>query len=290
MKNILVLCIFILTSVLAISQESYEALCEKGNEEIKNGNYAKALSFFDAAFKVGCENETERAWTSSIAAICAQKVPDLAKAIMYNNMAIESNTTDISVYEMQLEIAKQLNDNETIEKVLLLGREKLEGQYKRFTTKLLYFYYNNKMFDKAIPIAEEVLKYEPDPLKTLSIMGFSYLNNKKEAEAIETFNKVLALNKMEVDANNALGLLYYNQGSVMQDNAKEQYTSLKKPSMEDYAIYQKRYEKSIVILKKAIPYLENSYTAKPDDQIKRALFLLYTRLGQKEKAAKFKTN
>jgi len=50
MRKILVLSIFICTSVLAFSQESYQALCEKGNEEIKKGNYAKALSFFDAAF------------------------------------------------------------------------------------------------------------------------------------------------------------------------------------------------------------------------------------------------
>lgn len=288
MKIILVLSILICTSVKAISQESYEELCKKGNEEMNNKNYVKALSFFDAAFKVGCENEIERAWTATIAAICAQQVEDLNKAVMYYNIAIKSNTTEISVYETQLELAKELKDNKTIEEVLIMGREKLEGQYQKFTNKLLYFYYDNKIYDKVLTTAGEILIYDPDNVQIYNVKGSSYLATGNIDEAKKSFQYAHSLDSTNINANIQLGLIYYNQGFAKYDKANTNYGLLKKPSQLDYIYYRKEMEKANVPFKMAIPYLKSANRSKPDADLQKALFFIYTRIGQQEKASEYK--
>lgn len=288
MKHILFLNILIFTSIIALSQGSFKELSEKAGEEMSNKNYKKALELFDAAFKIDGVDDSELTWTASIAALCAQEAKDLRKAMKYNSIAIEHNTTDVLIYESQIELAKRLKDNKTMEDVLLVGRKKLEGQYQRFTTKLLYFYYNNKMYEKLFVIADEVLAYKPDHLKTYYFKGIAYLNTGNEEEAITAFKKMLSIDSEDADANMRLGLLYFNKASAIHDKSKSYYNSLKKPSREDYSNYRKEIEQANISYKKAIPYLENRYKVKPDAKIKDALFLLYTRLGQNENADKYK--
>lgn len=280
--------VLICASIIGVAQDSFLDLCEKGNKELSEENYSNALEFFNAAFKIGSDNESEVAWNATIAAVCAQKVQDFNKAMEYNNIAIKNNTTDITVYEAQIELAKQLNDNVTMEELLLIGRDKLEGQYERFTTKLLYFYYNKKMYEKVLVTADEVLEYKPDHLKTYYFKGVAYLITGSGKEAIESFQYALSIDSTDINSNKQLGFIYYNQGSTIHDKAKAKYNSLKTPTRLDYHNYRKKIEESITPYKKAIPYLESCYRMPPQEDVQNALFLIYTRLGEKEKAAEHK--
>jgi tetratricopeptide (TPR) repeat protein len=286
-RQLITIVLICLSAGFVFSQDNFNDLQEKGNKEVEAQNYAKALEYFDAALKAGNEDKNALAWTASIAAMCAQQMNQYQKAIEYNDIAINNKTIDITVYETQIELTKKTKNIQKQEEAILAARE-LDGQYKKFTTKLLYFYYNKKMYEKLLPVADDVLKYKPGHIKTYYFKGIAYSNTKNKEEAINSFKYILEKDSMDSKANKQLGLLYYNKASGIYEKAKKKYNAFKKPTRVDYTAYRKSVQKSFKPYKQAIPYLEKAYAAKPDDGLKKALFNLYSRLEQKSKAAEYK--
>lgn len=284
MTKVILFFVILCSTIVANAQETFEELNKKANEALSNKKYEEALKFFESAIKTGSEDQSELAWTASLAGLCAQQMSNKAKAIKFNNVAIDNNSTDAILFETQLELAESMEDDETTEKVLLTGRDRLEEKYQKYTIKLLYFYYNKKEFDRVLVTADEVLKFNPDHLKTHYFKGVANLMNRNEEGAVESFENALAIDSMDLNSNKQLGLLYFNKGSSVHDKSKAKYNSLTKPTRVDYHNYRMEIEKADPPYKKAIPYLKKWYQQKPGNDVKEALNLIYTRLGNKEKA------
>ena len=288
LKKIACLCIFICFSITLVAQDSFKELSKKGNDEITNGNYAKALEYFDAAIKSGSENQADVAWIASVAAACAQQLNDDAKAVTYYKIAIRNQTLDETVYEALLELSKKMNDDESYEETLLAGRKILKNQYRNFTNKLLYFYYNKKKYEKIPAIADEVLGYRPEHITTNYIKGVSYLKTGKEDLAVNTFQQILSKDSADINTNKQLGFFYFQKGTSIYEKAKTDYNALKAPTRMDYASYRKEIANAFEPYRKAAIYLERAYSIKPGQNTKKALFSIFTRLELKDKAALYK--
>lgn len=288
LKKLAMVYLLIGFSFVVFAQGSFDELTKKGNAELVKQDYKKALEYFELAIKVGNENKSDLAWTATIAATCAQELKDNAKALKLYQVAIKNGTTDYSVFDAVFEIADKLKDKKGQEEVLLIGRSRIEDQYQRYTSKLLYFYFNNQMFAKVPAIANEVLQYKPEHLKTNYLLGVAYLNIGKEEEAIQTFELILSKDSLDENTNRQLGFLFYNKGQIIYNNANDSYNALQKPTRVDYSNYRKTVASSFDSFRKASVYLERAYSVKPDEQLKVSLFTLYTRLVENDKAAKFK--
>lgn len=286
-RNTMIIYLFIGLSLTVWAQDNFDELSKKGNVQLVNSNYKKALDYFDAALKIGGVKESNMAWTASIAATCAQQLNDDVNALKYYKLAIENNTIDETVFDAALELAKKMKDDDSQENILLVGKERLESQYKRYTTKLLYFYFNSQMYTKVPAIADAVLQYKPDDLKTIYLKAVSFMNSDNEAEAISAFKYALQQDSLDDNTNRQLGFIYYNKGQIIYNNANDKYNAIVKPSRSDYSNYRKSITNSFDSFNSASQYLETAYRINPDEKIKKALFTLYTRLEQKDKASRF---
>ncbi len=279
MKKIMFLTLFIGFLSGLNAQETFQSLYKQGNKEVDIQNYQKALEYLDKALQLGCDDKSKISWTATICGICALQLNNETKAMEYNKIAIINGSTDATLIDQQLDLAKKHKDNKTIKETLLAGRN-IEGYYGKYTIKLLYFYYNNKLYNETIVTANEVLEFKPEHTNSKYFKAIAFLKTGKEDEAIPLFKELLSKNPENAKANTQLGLLWYNKASAIFDNVNLHYKSLKKPTRLDYHNYRKAIRNSIPGYKKCIPLLEKAYELKQQKYIKEALTLAQSRLRQ----------
>jgi tetratricopeptide (TPR) repeat protein len=281
MKKINLILLFFTITISITAQESFKSLCDKGNKEADAQNYEKALEYFDKALNMGAEDSSEVAWTATIASICAIELNDEKKAIGYNNIAIRYGSTYIPLIDEQLDLAKKYKDNNTILEVLQAAR-KMDGQYQKYTIKLLYYYYNNKMYDETIVTAEEVLAFRPNHTNSLYFKGVALEKIGKQAEAILLFEAILSREPDNAKVNAQLGIIYFNKGSVIFDKANARYKSLASPTRSDFHNYTKEIKKASPHYKKCLGLLKKANELKPKQSLKDAISRAENRVRQIE--------
>lgn len=289
MRATIFLSLLLVLPIITLSQvEDFQSLNVQANNYIDKEDYNAALVCLEKALKIGTDNQTELIWTATLAGICARQTNDLNKAYSLFEIAIKNNCKDEDVFNKSLQIAEQLNDVEKQVSILLSARQNVDGSFQKNSTKLLYAYYNNQQFDKAIRVADELLAKDPDQIQVLKVKGFSLIKTEKVSEGIFVFNKLIANDPNNLDGLRQLGFVYYEQGNIIKDKALDDYNLLKKPTQVDYILFQQQYKKSWVDYRKALPYLEKSYQIEPNVGIKQAIFNMYSRMGDINKANKYR--
>ena len=101
------------------------------------------------------------------------------------------------------------------------------------------------------------------------------------AEAEKEYVKALELKPDYEVVNYKLGALYFNQAA----DYNKKLNDLPPKETAKAKEYEEKVKENF---KKAAPYLEKAYEINPDKAYKQRIFQIYTRLGETEKAAKFK--
>ena len=130
--------------------------------------------------------------------------------------------------------------------------------------------------------AEEAFKYlkvarENDPSNPQFYSAEAHLYDKMgdTETAKEKYKKAIEMDPDFFEAYYNIGVLYFNEGVELTDQANQ---------ITDNAKYQKAKEKADNKFKEALPYLEKSHELKPSDQgIMSTLKTLYYRLQMNEK-------
>lgn len=263
----------------ANAQETFQSLFDQGNKEIEANNYSKALVCFEKSLKVGNDDQSKIVWVATMAGVCASNLKQESKVLKYNNIAIENGSTDIILFDQQIDLAKKLKDKQTEEKVLLIAR-KLDGYFQKYTIKLLYYYYNNQKNEETIKTADEVLAFKPGHINSQYFKGVALNNLGKQQEAIDLFKTILATDPENAKVNAQLGLVFYNCASAVFDKANKHYKSLKEPTRMDYTAYRKEIRKSIPDYETCLPYFKNAVKSDSGKYIQDALKLAEQRLNQ----------
>ncbi len=281
MFKIVVCILMLLISINIQGQEAFDSWCSKAEVEVKKGNYKKALEFYDEALKINSVDKEKIVWTATLASTCALKIMDEHKAIKLNNIAINNGCTDLFLIDQQLKLTKKYKQKETEEQVLIAGRN-IESGYEKYTIKLLYFYYNNRQYDKTIVTADEVLKFNPNHSNSSYFKSVALNKTGKEIEAIQLLEELLNYNSENSKVNLQLGLIYFNRASAVFDEANQNYKSLVKPSRIDYHNYLQEIKKAENDYRNCLPLLMKSYKTKKEAYIQDAITLAQARIRQIE--------
>jgi len=288
MKNAVKILLFLILPLSAFSQESFSSFREKGNKSLDDQKYQEAVSFFLKAIELGTENKADLAWTSSIAAICALQIKDTTNAIFFFETAIKNNCNQEDIYERFLNLAQQRNDLNREEIILKQAGKNIAEGGNKYTIKLLNFYFNNKFYEKAILLADQPLSASINPEQVIVLKAHALIKTGKSNEAIQILEKFNVDHPDSFESLKQLGLICYEKAYALNLKAKNDYKKLIKPSMSDYNNYLARGKSTTEDFKRALPYLEKAYQIKADGIVKNVLYNTYIKLGNKEKASKYK--
>lgn len=196
------------------------------------------------------------------------------------NKLIEIKYKDPSIYTDMIKLS--LQDRDTVKALSYIDKGKIlfEDNLDIINQEINIFLAQKKIdalkdkLNKAIEIA-------PDNEVLYTILATIYQKNNELDKAEASYLKSLELKPDYEIANYNLGVMYFNAGNAWN----EKLNNL--PPKE--TAKAKEYEtKANEQFKKAVIYLEKSYELAPDKNTKKQLRQLFLRLGETEKADKYK--
>jgi Tfp pilus assembly protein PilF len=142
-------------------------------------------------------------------------------------------------------------------------------------------YLAQKKLDQLKEKLNTAIEVAPDNEVLYTVLATIYQKNNELDKAEASYLKAIELKPDYEIANYNLGVMFFNAGNTWN----EKLNNL--PPKE--TAKAKEYEtKANEQFKKAVVYLEKSYEASPDKNTKKQLRQLFLRLGETEKADKYK--
>ena len=117
-----------------------------------------------------------------------KKSLNTAKSLLNSSAIFDQNA---QTYSILAKAEEQLGELENAEKHHKKAVS-LEPENKDHVFELASFYYNNKMYDKAIVEFNKTLKMDPQHRSALKFKAFSYQNDQKIEQAVESYKALLA--------------------------------------------------------------------------------------------------
>lgn len=109
-------------------------------------------------------------------------------------------------------------------KGLLLAKE-VNPNHFELNYSLGYIFYNQKEYEKAVPLLRKALIIQPDNIMALTYLGYTFKNLRKYQEALPCLKKVLNIQPDNKDALFAMGECLYEVGA--NDQALRIFTHLR---------------------------------------------------------------
>ncbi|MFH1005435.1 MAG: tetratricopeptide repeat protein [Bacteroidota bacterium] len=205
---------------------------------------------------------------------------DLDKAREMGNKLIATNFKLPSVYSSMAKLSLSQQDTSSALSYLDKGLSIFDDNMDLIVMQvdILLKQKKNDLLKQKLESALEI-NPDNDVLHAVLANLFEKLNDMDKAE--KEYLKAIELNSKNEYAQFNLGALYFNQGNEWNKKLNDLPPNEK--------VKAKEYEtKSDDLFIKAISYFEQYYQIKPDGAVKQRLRQLYYRLGETEKAEKYK--
>jgi Tfp pilus assembly protein PilF len=277
----------------------YSANLATGKYKVKK--FDEAADFFES-LAISNTFMTGKKDTSNFynACVCAQKAKNTTKMFDYNKKMIDENIASPYNYQTIYDLKLSQNDTAAALEYLKIGRTQFTNDVYLMNKETELFLQKGEQA-KALANLQTAIAKEPNNAVLQYVIGNVYDNlaNPKGksgkdtikpadyedlvTKAAEHYQKAVDLKPASQDGyfNTLynLGALYNNYGNTIYAKAME------KATIADLAKNQKGYEaKSMDSYKKAIPYLEQALSIKPDDKTCiSALRTLYYKTGNEAK-------
>lgn len=142
----------------------------------------------------------------------------------------------------------------------------------RFAEELATYYKNTRNFGKAYNYYSDLLKKKPNDVSLLSGCAESAFGEGKEDEAVDLYEKVVAVNQKNLRANIFLGSYYFMQSEMKKKQLDNTFTRLTNPN----SMQKARYKDDLKALYasdylKASEYLQNVLKVFPSTEAKKML-------------------
>ena len=203
-----------------------------------------------------------------------------AKTIEYANKLIEANYKDSKIYIDMVKISLMDKDTSAALSYIEKGKIMFEDNMTLIGTEIDIFLARKKInelkdkLNKAIDLA-------PDNELLHAVLGQVYEKSGDLVNSEKEYLKALEIKPDYEIINFKLGAFYFNLAAEFNKKLNEL------PPKE--TVKSKDYnEKIIDNFKKAIPFLEKAFESNPDKAYKQRIFQAYSRLGETEKALKYK--
>jgi tetratricopeptide (TPR) repeat protein len=252
-----------------------------GSDHFSKKEYEEALRAFEHALLIDNSKLVHAKTDTSLVyntALAAYECENWEKAIAYLtglHDAAHKPGTSLLLYQAHLENG----DSTRAEEVLMEG-VKLYKYETQVVVYLVNLFVQSERPDLAIKVLDEAIAARPGIYQFHWGRGLIYRRMGVYDKAIESFNHALELKPDEPTIYYHLGVIYYNQGVDLSDQAlqvrnNDQYQALQEQSNEKF--------------QEAVRWLEKSYELDPFDQKTISkLYQLYYQLQMKQKEEKMK--
>ncbi|WP_317896857.1 tetratricopeptide repeat protein [Aurantibacillus circumpalustris] len=197
----------------------------------------------------------------------------------FANKLIDMNYKDVKIYTDMVKIS--LNDKDTTAALSYIekGKVMFEENMNLISTEI-DIYMARKKTDVLKDKLKAAIEVAPDNEILHLVLANLYGKTGKFEDAEKEYLKSLELKPDYEPANYNLGALYYGQAKDWND--KLNALGLKDPKTKEYE------SKSNEFFKKSVGYFESSYEITKDANTKKILRQITLRLGDTEKAEKYK--
>lgn len=200
-----------------------------GKANYENEYYGDAIKHLEIAAKEDPNN-------AEIPYMVARAYADMLnykQAVPYFQKAIELNPNQNRwIYELAL-MYYGMHDDQNSLKYMLEAAEKGYKRDNEYLENLGIAYLNAKRFDEGAGILKEALQRRPSDMNLLNMLAEAHYDAKKYVEAIDYWDKILALDKTNASALYMIGLSFQKKGEkekgvALCDKAIEMDPSLAK--------------------------------------------------------------
>jgi tetratricopeptide (TPR) repeat protein len=221
-------------------------------------------------------------YNAGIAHIQAAEKENLSKAIQYFGELTTSSYEDKnSVYQILSTLYLQIGDTANYVRTLEEAVEKFPGE-TYYINFLIEHLLKTNQSDKAVAYLERAIANDPSFANYYFILGYVKEGLGLKDEAIEQYDKAIAINPEYVEAIFGKGLNLYNRAVEADNKASE---------IQDYKLYQQERQKVDEMIMAALPYFEKVLELKPEDDVNlRTLKGIYYRFSSKDKEFERKYN
>lgn len=272
--------------------KKYESIYNKGEKLYENGDYLKALYYFQQAIPLSPEDNSNALTHTGLACM---KLNWYASAVEYLKKAVDVNATFFSVSSLanayldlgESEMSEYYND-------MILNTD---PTFNVSLNNVGIIYYDRGNLDKALDLYRKAMQTEADFIPSLHNIGELYSYTENWDSASYYFDKVLAINPKTIESNIGMVEKQEKTGSNYNEYCKTIITETSKKlkkNPQDYNLLTKRafaykhlgnttamtkdLEQSLVIINELLDLHPSSY-----------VFLasraeIYDMLGDKQKA------
>lgn len=289
MRNLLST-LFLLVLLPILSAQSVEDLKRLGSEKMASGLYTEALDYFKQAI-ILIDDEPLHSTIYGYAGVCAKELNDISSAKAYFICSIERGIAEPQIFDLLGDISRREKDYATQIMAYNIGVERSPGDKQKYQLKLCSVFKKQKDTEQLLSMSETILSYKPQCLKALEYKGTALQYQKKMKEAEIVFKQLYTLDNKNLNANIFLGNYNYQVGRSKLVSSRKKYDKIPKPTRVQW---HEQNEKSKAIMEKhyrsGIMHLEHVYAHKPQSSIKKMLYTMHSKMGEKEKAALYKAN
>ena len=263
-----------LFSVLLYAQD-FDSELNKANGKFFEKNYREALLDYQKLVNSGIGDEMQRSWAFGYIGVCQQELGNIEEAKKNYRKAMEMGISESSFYSKCLAIYKSEKDVNGQEFVLLSKKKNMPHEYRKTVKSLAYLYMNSQQFEKLLSVCDELIEWYPTNHKYHYFKAVSYQKLKDVESAEVEYRKAIELKPDDTGSNMNLGMILFLKANSAFDKAVKSYESLAKPTDEDYKKCKQKLINYRKKMREAEPMLLVAYKAKPNQNVKNALYNLY---------------
>jgi tetratricopeptide (TPR) repeat protein len=209
-----------------------------------------------------------------------KQIPNKEKTVEFANKLIEINYKEPKIYLDMMKIS--LRDKDTAAALTYIEKGKIlfEDNMELLGTEI-DIYLARKKTNELKDKLRAAINIAPDN-EVLHIILGQICEKTNDAEGAEKeYLKAVEIKPEYEIGNYKLGAFYFNMAADYNKKLNDLPPSEKVKAKE----YEEKVKDSF---KKAVPYLEKAYEASPDKAYKQRIYQAFMRLGETEKAAKYK--
>jgi len=214
------------------------------------------------------------------------RIRQFEKAIPFLQECIALKYNPSRTIQLLADTYVDLKDCQKAEEVLLEGKTSVPEAEADFDKKLAYLYFNTGQYEKAANTFGKLNSLLPGDKNYMYLYGFSLERIRKYDEAIEVLEAARQLFPDDKKSKKILGVAYFEQTDLLNEQEVKRYESLKNAKLVDYINTKKKLGHINAGYEEARVILEESLKDFPDDKLViNSLYKIYKKQGNDARAA-----
>lgn len=206
-KKISVLLVFIAMATLSVTATDYGTLSVKAQRFYQYKEWASAV----AMYRLMLDHRPDVADTYCHAIVASSIDRQQAVSMQLLSQAINSHVPLDSIYDGVQRLSFEQGNASLYENFLEMAALEFPWMKRNIDARLLAYYEWRRDGDGMVGYAERMLAGLPDSIEYLTALADGYFTQGDDAKAIETYNKVLAIDPDNYHALLVLGNYYFDK-------------------------------------------------------------------------------